>query len=308
MEQKNAFLTPFVTRSHTGVYGIIRRGKELLLIKKARGPYTGLYDLPGGGPEAGETPEQTVAREIEEETQCRLEKATRIGTKTIFFSDFTKASGEVGCMQHTGTLFETVVSGEPTAVGDGRDSNGAVWVNVDELSSQNATPFALMAAGKELISLANKEDYPVDVGIRRAPRPDDRYIMIAGVLLFNSRGNLILHRISHHKKVDAGRWSYSAAGHVDAGETYEQAAKRELKEELGVEAQIDSFVGKTYTEREGRLVAFHHVFKVISDESVTPDPNEIEEIREWSVPELRQAIAQRPEEFSAAFARIANQL
>jgi len=83
---------------------------------------------------------------------------------------------------------------------------------------------------------------------------------------------------------------------------------RELKEELGIEAQIDSFIGKTYTEREGRLVAFHHVFKVISDAPAVPDPNEIEEIREWSVSELRQAIAQHPEEFSAAFARIIHQL
>ena len=50
------FLHPFVTRSHKGVYGIIRKGNQILLIRKARGPYTGLYDLPGGSPEPMKRP------------------------------------------------------------------------------------------------------------------------------------------------------------------------------------------------------------------------------------------------------------
>ena len=300
------FLHPFVTRSHRGVYGIIRRDNQILVIRKARGPYTGLYDLPGGSPEAGETPEQTVIREIKEETNCDVISHTLVGEKTIFFSAFTKASGEKGCLQHTCVLFNIEVSGEPATQGDGLDSNGAEWVDIDSLSCQNATPFVLIGCGKEVISLANAEDYPMDVFIRRGKdlRPQNRYPMISGVFLFNSKGNIILQKVAYTKKVDAGKWSYSAGGHVDAGESYEQAALRELAEEMGVIASHAEFVGKSADIRDGHLRSFHHVFKVISDSPIVFDPKEVAEVKEFTIPELISQIKEHPEQFKHVFAQL----
>ena len=149
------FLHDFVTRSHRGVYGIVRKGNQILVIRKARGPYTELYDLPGESPESDETPEQTVVREIKEETNRDLISCQNKREKTIFFSQFTKESREEECLQHTGILFDVEVSGEPTTQGDRLDSNGAVWVDIDTLSSENATPFVLMGCGKDVINLAN---------------------------------------------------------------------------------------------------------------------------------------------------------
>lgn len=299
-----AFLHSFVTRSHKGVYGIVRKNNQILLIRKARGPYTGLYDLPGGSPEAGETPEQTVAREIKEETNCDLISCTNQREKTIFFSQFTKESGEAGCMQHTGILFDVEVLGEPTTQGDGLDSNGAVWVDINTLSSQNATPFVLMGCGKEVINLANEEDYPVDVAVRGEPIPERRCPMIAGVFLFTSNGNITLQKVAKTKGAEAGKLNYSAAGHVDAGETYEQAALRELNEEMGIQANEITFVGKECKLKNGKPRVFHHAFKVISDNPITFDPSEVEEIQEFTVPELRQKITDHPEQFKDIFAKI----
>jgi 8-oxo-dGTP pyrophosphatase MutT (NUDIX family) len=299
-----AFLHSFVTRSHKGVYGIVRKGNQILVIRKARGPYTGLYDLPGGSPEPGETPEQTVAREIKEETNCDLISCTNQREKTIFFSGFTKESGEEGCLQHTGILFDVEVSGEPTTQGDGLDSNGAVWVDMDTLSSQNATPFVLMGCGKDVINLANEEDYPVDVAVRGEPILEGRCPMIAGVFLFNTKGNIILQKVALTKKTDAGKWSYSAAGHVDASETYEQAAFRELKEEMGIHATEMTFIGKDHTLKNGKTRVFHHVFKVISDDPITPDPFEVAEVQEFTIPELKRQITDHPEQFKDIFAKI----
>ena len=299
-----AFLHPFVTRSHKGVYGIIRQGNQILVIRKARGPYTGLYDLPGGSPEADETPEQTVAREIKEETNCDLISCTNKREKTIFFSQFTKASCEVGCLQHTGILFDVKVAGEPSTRGDGLDSDGAVWMDINTLSDQNATPFVLMGCGKEVINLANEEDYPMDTAVRGEPLPKGRCPMIAGIFLFNSKGNIILQKVALTKKSDPGKWSYSAAGHVDAGETYEQAALRELNEEMGIKTTQMDFLGKDYTLKDGKPRAFHHVFRVISDDQITFDPSEVAEIQELTIPELKQKITAHPEQFKDIFARI----
>jgi isopentenyl-diphosphate delta-isomerase type 1 len=54
------------------------------------------------------------------------------------------------------------------------------------------------------------------------------------ILLFNDDHSLFLQKRSMSKDINPGLWDSSAAGHVDAGETYEQCAYRELKEELGL--------------------------------------------------------------------------
>ena len=299
-----AFLHSFVTHSHKGVYGVIRKDNQILVIRKARGGYTGLYDLPGGTPEEGETPEQTLAREIKEETNCNLVFFKNKREKTIFFSQFTKVSGEAGCLQHTGILFDAEVTGHVSVQGDGLDSNGAVWVDINTLSSQNATPFVLMGCGKEIINLANEEDYPVDVAVRGEPIPEGRCPMIAGIFLFNSKGNIILQKVALTKKTDPGKWSYSAAGHIDAGETYEQAALRELSEEMGIKATKIDFIGKDCRLKNGKPYTFHRVFKVISDDPITFDPSEVAEVQEFTIPELKQKITDYPEQFKDIFAKI----
>jgi 8-oxo-dGTP pyrophosphatase MutT (NUDIX family) len=57
--------------THYGVYAVVIEAGRLLCVQKARGPYEGQLDLPGGAPEAGETPEAALARELLEETGGR---------------------------------------------------------------------------------------------------------------------------------------------------------------------------------------------------------------------------------------------
>ena len=50
-----------------GVYGIWRQNGLIVAIRKGRGPYLGMLDLPGGSPQPGETSGETLERELQEE-------------------------------------------------------------------------------------------------------------------------------------------------------------------------------------------------------------------------------------------------
>jgi 8-oxo-dGTP pyrophosphatase MutT (NUDIX family) len=60
--------------SRFGAYGILLKDSKILLTLKRRGPYQGLWDLPGGGIEFGETPEQALKRELLEEVSTVAER------------------------------------------------------------------------------------------------------------------------------------------------------------------------------------------------------------------------------------------
>ena len=298
---------PNITKTHFGVYGIIRRDNKILLIKKTRGPYTGMLDLPGGSPEKDETAEQTLRREIKEETGCEVTAVKDKQTKSVIFGDFTTESNETGVLQHNAVLFTVEINGIPLTSGDGRDSGGCIWADIAELTAQNATPYALIGAQKQLISLSDANDNVITTHIRQTPLPKNRYIMVSAVLMFNSHGNLIMQKIAANKDW-SGLWTYSAAGHVDAGETYEQAAIRELKEEMNVSAAMEKELTVVPFYKNNRLTARHHVFITHSDAPITPDPFEVAEIKEISVSELKKQLAEHPDHFFWPFAAAINNL
>jgi 16S rRNA (adenine1518-N6/adenine1519-N6)-dimethyltransferase len=72
------------------------------------------------------------------------------------------------------------------------------------------------------------------------------------ILLFNQAGELFLQKRSHLKDRHPDVWDSSAAGHVDAGEEYDAAADRELKEELGVEAVLERVAKLPASDRTGQ--------------------------------------------------------
>ncbi|HCX87959.1 MAG TPA: NUDIX hydrolase [Gammaproteobacteria bacterium] len=54
------------------------------------------------------------------------------------------------------------------------------------------------------------------------------------VLVFNPRGQLFLQQRGLPKKEHPGMWDSSVAGHVDAGESYDDCCVREVEEEVGL--------------------------------------------------------------------------
>jgi len=56
----------------------------------------------------------------------------------------------------------------------------------------------------------------------------------AHVLVFNRQEELLLQKRAEEKDIQPGRWDTSVGGHLNPGEAYLQAARREMEEELGL--------------------------------------------------------------------------
>jgi len=65
---------------------ILRHGK-VLIVRRARKPALGVYTLPGGVVEAGETLEEAARREVREETALDIEPVTLAGHREVIIRD-----------------------------------------------------------------------------------------------------------------------------------------------------------------------------------------------------------------------------
>ncbi len=84
-EADNARTYP--TRPYLAVSAAIFRDGRVLIVRRARPPAHGLYTLPGGGVELGETLEQAVIREVREETALAVEPVELVGFRQAIARD-----------------------------------------------------------------------------------------------------------------------------------------------------------------------------------------------------------------------------
>jgi acetyl-CoA carboxylase carboxyl transferase subunit beta len=107
-----------------GAVVVDERGR-LLLVRRGRAPALGSWSLPGGRVDPGETPAQTAAREVAEETGLAVEVGELLATVDL--------TG--GFRVHD---FAARVVGGALAAGD--DADDARWVAPDELDGLDLSP------------------------------------------------------------------------------------------------------------------------------------------------------------------------
>jgi isopentenyldiphosphate isomerase len=112
----------------------------------------------------------------------------------------------------------------------------------------------------------------------------------ASVIVTNNRGELLVHRRADDKDLFPGWWDLAAGGVVGVGETYAEAAVRELAEELGITAVDLEFVASGhYDDEHAREVC--HMFRAVHDGPFRFDDGEITEARFVTPAELAELLA-----------------
>lgn len=155
-----------------------------------------------------------------------------------------------------------------------------------------------MSVSQELLDVVDAEDRVVGVKTRGEIHARGLMHRAVHVLLFNGEGELFLQKRSMRKDEQPGKWDSSAAGHVDSGETYGDCARREIGEELGIDAEPEALFKLPASEDTG----FEHcmIYRCRHDGPLRLDAEEIDDGR-WLAPaEMDAAVAREAPELTRA--------
>lgn len=134
-------------------------------------------------------------------------------------------------------------------------------------------------AGDELVDIVDEFDQVVQVVPRRVMRAERLRHRAVFIAVVDGMGRLLVHRRSPLKDVWPGWCDIAVGGVVGAGETYLDAAHRELAEEIGVSAatleEIDLGESRAYDDAQVSLMARCYV--VTSSGPFTFDDGEVVE-------------------------------
>ncbi len=155
----------------------------------------------------------------------------------------------------------------------------------------------------ERLDIVNDDNEVIGQGSRKEIHEQNKKHRAIHLFVFTKKGDLILQKRSHLKDRHPGVWDSPAAGHLDAGESYDQAALRELREELGLEDNDFHITGTLPPSPEN---GWEHVeLRTLTTPAklsrIQFPAAEIEAVQAFPPAEIRAWIERRPQDFASSF-------
>ena len=159
-----------------------------------------------------------------------------------------------------------------------------------------------MLAVEEII-LVDESDREIGFAEKlEAHRNGGRLHRAFSIVLFGPDGRTLLQQRAASKYHFGGLWTNACCGHPRRGEGLVEAARRRLREELGVDTELRSVFsfrytaaddGSGFTERE-----LDHVLVGEFDGEARPNPDEVGAVRWVDCDELARDVAAHPERYT----------
>lgn len=152
----------------------------------------------------------------------------------------------------------------------------------------------LVTENDEILGLMEKQQAHINGLLHRA----------FSVFLFNEKGEMLLQKRAATKYHSPAKWTNAVCSHPRDGESYLEAAHRRLKEELGIETELEQKFSFIYKAEVGQDLWEHeldHVFTGKYEGGYALNTAEVSEIRFISVENLNEELTQNPENFTEWF-------
>ena len=154
-------------------------------------------------------------------------------------------------------------------------------------------------ASQEQFTVVDDQDRPKGAAPRGEVHANNLLHRAVHILIFNPEGEVFLQFRSRNKDRHPLAWDSSAAGHVNAGEEYDQTAKRELLEELGITVPLRRVEKLSASERTG--YEFIWLYRGTHEGGFKLNRSEIEAGRFFASAVIDGWIKARPRDFAPGF-------
>ena len=156
----------------------------------------------------------------------------------------------------------------------------------------------------EIFDVVNENDDVITQQPRHIVHDKNLLHRAVHALVYDQDGRLYLQKRSLSKDTNPGLWDTSMGGHLESGETYDQAAIRETFEELGIvlEQAPEKLFKLSASEMTG--YEFIWVYKIVHHGEIKPCQIEISEGRWVDSDELIKWMSQTPELFTSTLSLI----
>jgi isopentenyldiphosphate isomerase len=118
-------------------------------------------------------------------------------------------------------------------------------------------------AGKELVDIIDDQGRVIRTVTRQEMRAQRLPHRCAYIIVFNSRGELLIHLRTAMKDVFPSHWDTTIGGVLAAGESFDEGARREVQEELGVTLTLEPLFPFRYEDEHTHQQAM--VYAAMSD-------------------------------------------
>lgn len=175
------------------------------------------------------------------------------------------------------------------------------WIALTRWLTGSADPLPVAAQNvhAEIFDTVDEQDEVIGQATRHDTHAQQLRHRAVHIFVFNREGELFLQRRSRWKDMHPLRWDSSAAGHVNAGGTYDETAPRELAEELGVSAPLE-LIG-SITARPSTGWEFVRLYRAQHDGPFCLNPAEIDTGGWFTLAQLARWTAARPDDFASGF-------
>ncbi|MBN2111982.1 isopentenyl-diphosphate Delta-isomerase [Candidatus Woesearchaeota archaeon] len=156
----------------------------------------------------------------------------------------------------------------------------------------------------EKVILVDKNDNETGAEEKIKAHKDGKLHRAFSIFIFNSKNEMLIHKRHRDKYHSGGLWTNACCSHPRPGEKTEDAAKRRLKEEMGISCGLRLLFKFIYKKKFSNGLTENELDYVFAGNCNTPPHPDKKEVEEWkwvSQEELKKNIKENPEKYTHWF-------